>query len=382
MLRIIPSIVLLLLLSACGDTDNAEPPAELVEFEPALEVEELWSVNTGDGVDQQFLKLYPLVLEDRIVITDRNGRVSAYNIKNGNELWNIELEEPVSGGVGGNKDNYVITTRNGNVILLDNKGKKVWSVDASSEILMPAQIVASRVIIRSVDGQISALDIDNGATIWTYRRDVPALSLRGNSMPLIKQSYLFTGLDNGRLVVLDLIDGHIVFDIAISSPSGRSELERLVDIDGDSVIHDDILYMASYQGRVVALDIKQGQLRWNRTLSTYSGVELVSSGLVLADDRDHIWSLDARNGATLWKQDKLSARVLTRPVATGDMIVTADYEGYLHWLSAFDGRFLARIATDGSGIITPPQWINGILYVLTRDGELNAYRIKPIEAGE
>ena len=128
------------------------------------------------------------------------------------------------------------------------RGKLQWKVDASSEVLMPAQIAAERVIIRSVDGRISALNLADGSEKWSYKRDVPALSLRGNSQPIIKQSYIFNGLDNGRLVTLDLLDGHTIFDIAVSTPGGRSELERLVDIDGDSVLTNDSLYMASYQG--------------------------------------------------------------------------------------------------------------------------------------
>ncbi len=368
-----------LLLVACGDTDNSEPPAELVDFTPSYKVNELWSVDTGVGIDQQYLKLTPLILDDRIVVADREGNVSAYVLTSGKQLWEVDLEIILSGGVGGDRDNLVLTSRNGHVILLDGQGKQKWKVDATSEVLMPAQIAADLVIIRSVDGRISALKLHDGSVKWTYKRDVPALSLRGNSTPIIKQGYVFNGLDNGRLVALDLIDGHTVFDIAVSTPSGRSELERLVDIDGDSVIRDDTLFMASYQGRVVAIDIRRGQLKWNRKLSTYSGVEYTSSGLYISDDRDHIWALDPENGATLWKQEKLKARKLTRPVAMKNTLVVADFEGYLHWLSPFDGRFIARTETDGSGVLVPPVVHNGVLYVITRDGELAAFSISPLE---
>lgn len=364
-----------ILLSACGDTDNAEPPAELVDFESSLQVEELWSVSTGEGVGQLFLKLFPLVLEDRIIVADREGKVSAFTLSNGKRLWQVELDEVLSGGVGGDKHNLILTGRNGHVIKLDGEGKLQWKVDASSEVLMPAQIAAERVIIRSVDGRISALNLADGSEKWSYKRDVPALSLRGNSQPIIKQSYIFNGLDNGRLVTLDLLDGHTIFDIAVSTPGGRSELERLVDIDGDSVLTNDSLYMASYQGRVVSIDIRRGQLNWNRKLSSYTGIEHNNAGLFIGDDKDHVWSLDASNGATLWKQDKLQARQVTRPVTMQQALVVADYEGYLHWLSAFDGHFMARYETDGSGIIIPPVVHNGVLYVLTRDGELSALKV-------
>ncbi|MCW8934186.1 MAG: outer membrane protein assembly factor BamB [Gammaproteobacteria bacterium] len=376
MIRFIAVLLSAFLITACGESDNSEPPAELVDFKQTLKVKELWSVDTGKGVNQLFVKLFPLLLDDRIVVSDRDGTVSAYNIKTGVQLWETELDTVISGGVGGNENNLVVTSRNGLVFLLDSKGELIWKVDASSEVLMPAQIAGSLIIIRSVDGLISALDIDDGSEVWTFKRDVPALSLRGNSSPIIKQGYIFNGLDNGRLVTLDLLDGHTVFDIAVASPSGRSELERLVDIDGHAVIEKDMLYMASYQGRIVSIDIRRGQLSWSRKLSTYSGVSHSNSGLFISDDKDAIWALDSSNGATLWKQEKLKARQITRPVTIKNTLVVADFEAYLHFLSPFDGHFVARVETDGSGIIVPPVERDGRLYVITRDGELSAFELE------
>lgn len=376
MIRYLSLFLSVLLLAACGDSDNSEPPAELVDFEASLQVEELWSVDTGVGVEQQYIKLYPLILDDRIIVTDREGTVSAFALKDGDRLWETELDIILSGGVGGDQNHLVLTSRNGHVIMLDGEGKLKWQVDATSEVLMPAQIAANLVIIRSVDGRISALDTEDGSEKWSYKRDVPALSLRGNSSPIITQGYIFIGLDNGRLVALDILDGHVVFDIALSSPSGRSELERLVDIDGDAVIDNNMLYMASYQGKVVALNVQRGQLNWSRKISSYTGVAFSPSGLFISDEQDNIWALDSSNGATLWKQEKLKARKITRPASMKNTIVVADFEGYLHWLSPFDGHFLARVETDGSGVIVPPIVHNGVLYTITRDGELFAFSIR------
>jgi len=379
MIRLLLILFLILpasfILSACSDDDNAEPPAELVDFKQTLEVKELWSVDTGNGVGQLFIKLFPLILDDRIVVTDRDGNVSAYALQTGKKLWQTALDISVSGGVGGDNNHLVISGRNGHVVLLDAKGKLVWKVDASSEVLMPAQIAGHSIIIRSVDGRISALNIKDGSEQWTYRRDVPALTLRGNSSPIIKQGYIFNGLDNGRLVTLDLLDGHTVFDIAVASPAGRSELERLVDIDGHAEMLKDTLYMASYQGRVISLDVRRGQLNWSRKLSAYNGVSYSSNSLFISDDKDSIWALDSKNGATLWKQEKLRARKITRPIVINKSIVVADYQGYLHFISQFDGHFQARIETDDSGVIVPPIEHDGRLYVVTRDGELFAFEI-------
>lgn len=158
------SLILLitLILTSCGDTDNAEPPAELVEFEPSLQINELWSVNTGDGVEQQYLKLYPLIVEDKIIVADRDGDIAAYDLASGDTVWDVDLDMPLSGGIGGDSEHLVVTSRNGHVVMLDAQGGLLWKVDASSEVLMPAQIAAGLVIIRSVDGRISALNVKDG----------------------------------------------------------------------------------------------------------------------------------------------------------------------------------------------------------------------------
>ena len=370
-------LLLLTSLYACsGAEDNSEPPAELVDFESSIEIEELWSVSIGGGDQQQYLKLYPLMLEDRLIVADRNGEVLAVNLKNGNKIWQVNLDVILSGGVGGNEQSLFVTTRDGEIISLNAEGKVNWRERISSEVLVPPVLIDEVVIIKSLDGQVSGLDIKTGKLIWLYKRDVPNLSLRGNSRPVINRNLIYTGLDNGRLAVLKAEDGSVLFDTAVAIPQGRSELERMVDIDGDAELRSGVLYVASYQGRVVAIDARKGHLLWSRKLSSSTGVEVDDSTLYSSDSMDHIWALDRNNGATLWKQEKLKARQLTRPVEMGNTIVVGDYEGYLHWLSKYDGHFMARVHMDDEGFLVPPILKNDRLYVVSRSGDVAAYSIK------
>lgn len=368
--------VLFLGLISCGAEDNSEPPAELVDFEASVEIEKIWSASVGSGVEQQYLKLFPLMLDQQMIVADREGEVSALSLEDGDEIWSIDLDVVISGGVGGNQNIHFVTTRDGEIIAFDNTGKVKWRERISSEVLVPAVVEDDLVILRSVDGQISALSIATGKEKWVFKRDVPALTLRGNSQPIVKYGRIYCGLDSGRLVVLDASNGRTIYDVAIAVPKGRSELERVVDIDGDADFYDGQLFMASYQGRVVAIDVRRGQLIWSRNMSTSTGVSVASNGLFSTDARDFLWALDKQNGATLWKQEKLKARQLTKPVAMGDMLVVGDYDGYLHWISQYDGRFIARVDMDDAGILVPPVVKGNTLYAFSREGAIAAYRLK------
>jgi outer membrane protein assembly factor BamB len=366
-------------LLACGDKDNSEPPADLVDFDASAKAQKLWSASIGGGAAQQFIKLYPLLLSDRLIAADRGGNVVAVNADTGKVIWRTELDVTISGGVGGNAEYHVITTRDGEVIVLNASGDLLWRKNISSESLSPSAIDDDRIIIRSVDGNILALSVVDGKQLWIYSRDVPALSLRGTSSPVVDQSRVYVGLDNGRLIALDTADGHSIFDVAVASATGRSEIERLNDIDGDAVLDKNLLYIASYQGRVIAIDVRRGTLIWTRKISTSTGVDAGVTTLFMSDDRDHIWAMGRDNGATMWKQEKLQARQLTRPVAMGDNIVVGDYAGYLHWLSQFDGHFVARVQVDSDGILVPPLVRNDRIYVMSRDGDLVAYQLNEIQ---
>jgi len=366
------------LLAACGDEDNTEPPAELVEFDRTHYLHREWSVSTDDEIGQQFLFIEPLQLKERIVTAGRNGTLNAYRLEDGDELAEIELEIPLSGGVGGTEDVWLVGSQNGELIAVSGSSNEVlWRTPVPSEILArPVVYGKNTVLVRTADGQVLGVDIKTGNIEWNYAKTIPALTLRGSSSPILSRSYTYVGLESGRLIALSPVDGEVAWDIALTVPQGRSEIQRLVDIDGQSELYGRILYVASYQGRIAAIDVTRGQFLWARPFSTHTGVSVDKDAVYSSDDRSHIWALDRNNGATLWKQDKLQARDVTLPVIYKDFLVVGDLQGYIHVMSRFDGRFVARTKVDSVGILVPPVVDGDRLLVLTRDGDLVAFTIK------
>ena len=375
--RYILLLVSAVLITACGDEDNAEPPAELTEFKRTHFLDLQWSVSTDDSIDQQYLFIEPLLLKDRIVTAGRNGTLNVYELEDGDELAEIKLDIPLSGGIGGTEDIWLVGSRNGELIAVSSSSKEIlWRTQVPSEILArPVVYNRNIVLVRTADGQILGVDIKTGKIGWNYSKTIPALTLRGSSPPILSRSHFYTGLESGRLIAMSPIDGEVVWDVALTVPEGRSEIQRLVDIDGRSELYGRILYAASYHGRIAAVDVTRGQILWARSFSSNTGVSVGTDTVYSSDDRSHVWALDRNNGATLWKQDKLQARSVTRPVIYKDFLVVGDVEGYVHVMSRFDGRFVARTQVDSDGILVPPIVDGDRLLVLSRDGYLASYVI-------
>jgi outer membrane protein assembly factor BamB len=226
-----------------------------------------------------------------------------------------------------------------------------------------------------MDGKIYGLSAKDGKRLWIYTRTEPTLSLRGTSTPVIIGDFIFTGFASGKMVALRLNDGRLLWEMNVASARGRNEIERLVDIDAAVVILGETLFAASYQGKIIAVDLKTGKTNWSRDMSTYTGVAADRRNVYVSDAQGQVIALDQQNGATIWKQDKLRARGLSRPSVVGGQVSVADQEGYVHWLSAEDGHFVARYRVSSSPIQAPAVVAGENLYVATQSGQLAALRL-------
>jgi outer membrane protein assembly factor BamB len=381
MTRLILLALIAVLTSGCAlfrDKDNAEPPAPLVEFSPSLKVETLWSRGVGAGMGKRELKLVPALDADRIFVADWKGLVSAVETRTGNRLWETHTDEPVSAGPGTGDGLVLVGTRDGVVVALDqDSGNERWRATVTSEILAPPQAAMGVTVVRSVDGRLFGLNSDNGKRLWTYERAVPVLTLRGTSTPVIAGDLVLNGFDSGRVVAVTLRKGKPVWDAAVTVPRGRTEIERMVDVDADPVVVGDIVYVVTFQGRIAALELRTGRVLWHRDMSSYAGIAADSRNIYVSDDRSHVWALDRYSSASLWRQSELQGRAVTAPAVVGEYVVVGDYQGYVHWLAREDGRFLARVRVDGDGIAAAPVVAGDTVYVYGKGGVLAALRALP-----
>jgi outer membrane protein assembly factor BamB len=375
--RLLAFCVVTLLLASCSlfETDNTEPPAPLVDFNASLTPTVLWSQSTGRGSGD--FKLMPTLSQGRVFTSSVKGLVTAIEVDSGKVLWEMNTKLPLSSGAGVGTGHVVVGARNGILAALsETDGKPLWRVQLSSEVIAAPQIDSNVVVVRTVDGKVYALNVYSGAKIWVYERDIPILSLWGNSPPVISQTWVIAGLDNGKLAVLNLQTGKLLWEANVAIPHGRTELERLVDIDAKPIVSDGVVYVTSYQGRTVAGDLYSSKLLWERDISSYAGLAVDNESVYISDAHSHIWAVSRASGVSLWKQTKLQARVITAPVVMGNYLVVGDIEGYVHWMRKDNGEFVARYRTGSKRINVPPLVIDEQrVLVYNSRGELQLLRL-------
>jgi outer membrane protein assembly factor BamB len=317
------------------------------------------------------------VRDGRVLVADREGLVEARDAATGKVLWKVETDLPLSAGPAAGEAILVVGTSDAELVGLDlSSGEEKWRQRASSEVLALPRVWGGTAVAHSIDGSLIALDADSGEQRWVYQLPVPTLTLRGSSAPVIGGSGLvISGFASGKLVALDMDTGRLVWETSVTAPSGRSELERMVDISADPVLYDGVLYVGTYQGDLAAVAEITGAVLWRRDLSCYAGLSVDWRRVYVTDSNDVVWAIDPRSGAALWKQDRMQRRRLSGPALVDDYVVVGDYEGYLHWLSKDDGEFVARTRVGSAPISTKPRVVDDIVYVYGDDGDLAALSI-------
>ncbi len=378
-MKYLGSALLLIALSGCswfGDKEiDLNAPAELVVFNQTLRVKKSWQVNIGAGNSNQGINLVPAIYGEQIYASDYKGRILAVDTATGRTRWRIDTELNVSSGPTVKEDILLIGTLDGSVhAYAVGDGSALWQATVSSEVLAVPVLEDGVVVVRCLDGRVFGLDSDNGNRLWVYDRSVPLLSLRGNGTPLGRAGIIYVGYDGGHVVALRAADGRVVWEQPVVAAEGRTELERLVDIDGRMAIVATDLYVSSYKGRVASLAVESGRLLWFKDIGSATGVVVNRTRLALSDRDGNLWLLDRRNGSTLWKQDMLLRRGLTTPAIYDRYAVVGDFEGYLHWFDVEDGTLVARTKVNKKGFASAPFAVGTTLYVLTNNGDLTAYR--------
>jgi outer membrane protein assembly factor BamB len=374
---------LLVLAAGCSKDKDVEPPAALLKFPATLPVKKLWGDNVGGGKKQIKLRLGlgPALDNGSVFAASHKGEVLAVALDTGKQLWVRKLKLPLSAGPAAGFGMVVLGTSKGDIIALDPAtGKDKWRAHVNSELLSAPAIGEKAVVIRSVDGRLHGLNAETGRELWQVEQQVPRLSLRGTAIPVIAKELAISGFDNGKVMAVSLTNGDTVWDTALASPHGRTELDRLVDIDSAVRVVGDDVFATGFQGRTAMLALDSGQIWWAHDMSSYRGLVADSENLYVTDSDGVVIALRERDGSEIWRNNSIRRRALTAPVELSTSLVVADYQGYLHWLDKGTGFLVARERVAKYRVAAQPVGVDDTIVVMDDGGKMAAYRADPANA--
>jgi outer membrane protein assembly factor BamB len=368
----------LLLTAGCSKDKDVEPPAQLTKYDGTLPVKKIWGDNVGGGKKQMKLRLGlgPALDNGIVYAASDKGEVLAVAVDTGKQVWIKKLKMPLSAGPAAAFGMVVVGSGKGMLVALDGAtGKERWRTKVNSELLSAPAISEKAVVIRSVDGRLVT-----GKNMWQVEQQVPRLSLRGTATPIIAKDLAISGFDNGKVMAVNLATGDTAWDTALATPHGRTELDRLVDIDSAVRVVGDNVFAAGFQGRTAMLAIDSGQIWWAHDMSSYRGLVVDDENLFVTESDGVVIAMRQRDGSELWRNDRLMRRGLSTPVETSTAVVVADYRGYLHWLDKATGALVARERVAKFRVGNQPVVSGDTVVVLDDGGKMAAFRADPAAA--
>lgn len=377
--RLFPA-VMLVVLTGCAAVEKlsgkerieAAKPNPLEEIESLVKVRRNWSYNVGVGsINSSFHNLVPHLKGDTLYAASPEGYVSAIDAGNGRRKWRVNVETPISGAIGVGLEVLLVGTPEGEVKGLGiENGEELWSQKLSSEILAPPAAYGGTTVVRTIDGHVYGLSSSDGEQRWVFHRQIPTLTLRGNSAPLVVDRAVVVGFANGRLVAANLADGQVIWDVSIAQARGANEVERMIDIDSTPVLIGSVLYVSAFQGSVTALALGSRSVLWSKEVSSYVPISADDNNIYIADDEGKVVALDRLTGELVWEQASLLNRKLSGPVSLNQYVIVSDFDGYAHVLRKSDGQIVGRSKLGGGSLTGPPIVYRDVMYSMNKNGDL------------
>ncbi|TNF36082.1 MAG: outer membrane protein assembly factor BamB [Gammaproteobacteria bacterium] len=374
-MRCVALLLLAAMMSACA-SKKANEPAELVDFDETVKIKKLWSTGVGDGQGDVRAMLLPAIHDGVVYIASVDGEVEARELLSGDRRWIIEIDASLASGVAVANGRVFIGTEAGELVALDaGDGAYLWAVELGSSVDAPPATSATAVFVQTVDGKVIALDAGTGQRLWAYDGQQPILTQRGSATPAVNGDAVFAGLDNGKLVALDAQTGQIRWEGRVAVPQGRSEIDRMVDVDGQPLVSGSRVYAVSLQGNLVAFNAAAGRPEWRFPASSSVALSEGFGNIYLVEANGTVKALDPERVLQRWEQGALSWRGLTAAVPLSSYLLVGDREGYVHVLSQVDGSFAARFKLDGDGVAVPAVTADDVAVMYGNSGKLMVFRL-------
>jgi outer membrane protein assembly factor BamB len=354
--------------------DEEEGPTPLYSVSDNRKLDREWSVSNGNDVS--YGRLIPAVYDGTVFYINSIGYVSAVDLETGKLQWSKNTQDIVSTGLDVNFKTISYGTLDGSLVALNHTdGIEIWRSSTSSESLSPPANSGSHLIIQTIDGRVAGYELKTGKRDWFHQTVLPSLTLRGTSSPFMEQGFIYTGFASGKVAMIYPDSGAIRLELPVAINEGKSELERIIDIDGKPIIVDNTLIAASYQGNITAINLRDGRPTWQEEISTVKDLTSNGNRVVAVDSKDIVKAFGTATGAIIWEQEDLKLRKLTSPASISNLVVVGDLEGYVHLLNAQSGNFEGREKVSRNAITEIVSQGNYLLIVDTA-GRVQKFSLK------
>jgi len=366
------------LLAGCSSEKELNPPAKLIEFTPQAKLQKIWSKSIGNGQGKLWHNLQLAIDDNLLFAASNNGIVYALDRLTGKVKWQTKLKgKTISGGVGLGAGLVLVGTLDGVVFALDaQSGNIKWQTQVASEVLATPVANNQIVVVQSQDDNLSAFNVADGTPLWQVDNQNAVLSLRGTSAPIVTNLLVLAGLSSGKIMAVNAENGSIVWEQKIAAGSGRTELERMIDIDGNLQLSGNSLYAVSFQGKAAAFDLASGNLLWSIDASSYVGLAEQLGTIIIVNADGSIENFDENRQKITWQNKELSMRQLSPPTIGENYVIVSDFEGYVHLLNLEDGKIIARTKLGSKGIRAKSLALDNLIYVFSNEGKLAAYKVE------
>lgn len=352
----------------------------------------IWSASIGKSESRKTrITADPVVADNRIFTVDSESTVSATSLS-GQPLWSRDLtplfdkpDHASTGGLAYADGRLFVTSGFGSIRALDAAtGNELWEQKFLSVGSGTPTIYGDLVYVVSGDATGWAIEVATGKVAWQLLSLPNVQNVQSPAAPAVTDSLVVFPYGSGELQAAFRRGGVSRWTAGVSDTRAGRAVNTVGDISGDPVVVGNTVYVANHSGRMVSLDLETGERNWTADHGALSPVFPAGGSLFLVSERNELLRLDARDGTQIWgkklpqfvkdkpkKQSEM--HVHYGPILAGGQLVVASSDEKLRLYDPQSGRVNYTVELPG-GAATNPVVANGVLYIVSRKGELHAFR--------
>ena len=351
----------------------------------------LWSANIGKGDSRKYrITADPVIADGRIFTLDSQATVTATSTS-GETLWSIDLApsrdgagQGSGGGIAYGQGQVYVTSGFGTITALDpSTGAEIWQQRLRASGSASPTYYDGLVYLVAGDRTAWALEADTGRIRWTLDGIEDVHNVHGGPAPAVNDQYVVFGYGSGDVQGAFRKGGLRLWNATIAGRRDGFAINRVGDITGDPVIVGETVYAANHSGRLVAMNVGSGTRKWTVRDAALQPVWVAGDSVFFISDRNELIRVDAETGAQVWANE-LPGYTTQRPrrrerihgnygpLLAGGRLYVAGGDGVMRIYNPESGDLLQTADIPG-GATTNPVVANGVMYIVTKKGQLQAY---------